>query len=345
MMSSDGRGLADESDGGVPGAQLSAHAVIQVQNLHKSFGDVQALRGVSFEIPSGAVVGFLGPNGAGKTTAIKILTGYLAADQGTARICGHDVESEPLAAKALVGYLPENNPLYTDMRVEQYLSFAWKAQMGKGVAGESKGEAIDRVVQATSLQMVFRRNIGDCSKGYRQRVGLAQALLHDPPLLVLDEPTNGLDPLQVVEIRDLIRNLGQSKTVILTTHVLPEVEALADRVVLIHQGKKVADDSLQQLAQSGDGARARVVVEGSKDQLERSVEEAGCEVRQWLTAPFGDRDHCGAIVRLSGSGGADALRALSQAVTAHGLTLLEMNAETGTLESLFRDLQAGAVGA
>ncbi len=345
MMSSDRRGLTSGTEGGAESAQSSADAVVQVHDLHKAFGEVRALQGVGFEIPSGAVVGFLGPNGAGKTTAIKILTGYLAADQGSARVCGHDVEKEPLAAKALVGYLPENNPLYTDMRVEQYLSFAWQAQKAEGLVRESKKQAIDRVVQSTSLQMVFRRNIGDCSKGYRQRVGLAQALLHDPPLLVLDEPTNGLDPLQVVEIRELIRNLGQSKTVILTTHVLPEVEALADRVVLIHQGKKVADHSLQQLAQSGDGAGARVVVHGGQEQLQASLERAGCEVRQWLTAPLGDSSHSGAVVRLSGGGGAEALRELSQAVTANGLTLLELNAETGTLESLFRDLQAGAVGA
>lgn len=323
---------------------MSTEAVVQVHELHKSFGDVHALRGVSFDIPSGAVVGFLGPNGAGKTTAIKILTGYLAADQGMARVCGHDVEAEPLAAKSNVGYLPENNPLYTDMRVEQYLSFAWQAQAAKGVGGESKRDAIDRVVQATSLQQVFRRGIGNCSKGYRQRVGLAQALLHDPPLLVLDEPTNGLDPLQVVEIRELIRNLGQSKTVILTTHVLPEVEALADRVVLIHHGQKVADGSLQQLAQSGDGARARIVVKGAQEQLQSAAESAGCEVKQWLAAPFGDRQNCGAVVRLPGSGGAEALAELSHAVTTAGLVVLELRSETGTLESLFKDLQAGAVG-
>ena len=330
------------TDSGV--ATAAANAVVQVHDLHKSFGDVRALRGVSFDIPSGAVVGFLGPNGAGKTTAIKILTGYLAADQGWARICGHDVENEPLAAKALVGYLPENNPLYTDMRVDQYLSFAWRAQV-QASEGESKKDAIDRVVQATSLQQVFRRNIGACSKGYRQRVGLAQALLHDPPLLVLDEPTNGLDPLQVVEIRELIRNLGQQKTVILTTHVLPEVEALADRVVLIHHGQKVADDSLHQLAQSGDGVRARIVVKGEQEQLEKCVQQADCEIRQWLPAPFGDSQNCGAIVRMPGSGGAESLTRLSKAAAQANIPLVELNAETGTLEALFKDLQAGAVGA
>ncbi len=323
---------------------MSTEAVVQVSELHKAFGEVQALRGVSFEIPSGAVVGFLGPNGAGKTTAIKILTGYLAADSGSASICGHDVESEPLAAKALVGYLPENNPLYLDMRVEQYLSFAWSAQ-GDGSGSESKRDAIDRVVQATSLQQVFRRNIGNCSKGYRQRVGLAQALLHDPPLLVLDEPTNGLDPLQVVEIRELIRNLGKSKTVVLTTHVLPEVEALADRVVLIHQGQKVADGSLQQLAQSGDGAQARLIAVGEQSQMEKAIQAADCAVKQWLQAPLGDAKHCGAVVKLPGSGGADELAALSQSVQSAGLILLELGAETGTLEALFKDLQAGAVQA
>ncbi len=340
MMSTDSVAQhAAESDG----QSASRDSVVEVCNLHKSFADVHALRGVSFDIPSGAVVGFLGPNGAGKTTAIKILTGYLAADHGCARICGHDVETQPMQAKALVGYLPENNPLYLDMRVEQYLSFAWQAQCQQ--SAESKSQAIDRVVCATGLQSVYRRNIAACSKGFRQRVGLAQALLHDPPLLVLDEPTNGLDPLQVVEIRELIRNLGKSKTVILTTHVLPEVEALADRVVLIHQGKKVADGSLQQLAQAGDGAQARVVVAGTKDELVQLLNDVGCEVVQALNAPLGSVKNCGAIVRLPGSGGSKALAAISAAVAQSNLSLLELNSQTGTLETLFKDLQTGAVSA
>jgi ABC-2 type transport system ATP-binding protein len=318
--------------------------VVEVQDLYKSFGEVKALRGVSFQIPSDAVVGFLGLNGAGKTTVMKVLTGYLAPDQGFARVCGHQVDQEPLAARELVGYLPENNPLYQDMRVDQFLQFAWKAQ-NRSEARESMSAAIDRVVLATGLQPVFRRGIAACSKGYRQRVGLSQALLHDPPLLILDEPTNGLDPIQVVEIRELIRELGKRKTVLLTTHILSEVEALADRVVLIHQGKKVADGRLKELAQAGQGPSARIVFRASQSKCEDLIHQIGGSVLQWLQAPFADPRNSGAIVRLPGAGGQEALLALSKKASEQNLRLLELTPHTGSLEMLFKDLQAGVVKA
>ena len=232
---------------------MSSSPVVEVEGLGRSYGSVRAVDGVSFTVNAGQVVAFLGPNGAGKTTVMKILTGYLAADEGSARICGIDVEQDPIAAKQLVGYLPENNPLYLDQRVGDFLGFVAGA---RGLTGAVKRTALEQVVAATSIEEVWGRFIGHCSKGFRQRVGFAQALLHDPPLLILDEPTNGLDPLQVVEMRELVRTLGKTKTVILTSHVLPEVEALADRVIMITQGRIAADGILEELLGSSNGNQA-----------------------------------------------------------------------------------------
>ncbi|HJM39836.1 MAG TPA: ATP-binding cassette domain-containing protein [Planctomycetota bacterium] len=248
---------------------MSSKTVVEVSGLSKSYGDLQALIGADFSIPSGQVVGLLGPNGAGKTTAMKILTGYLAADEGHASICGISVEKDPTESKRLVGYLPENNPLYLDMRVMDFLRFVGKA---RGLNSSNLKRAVDRSVSSTGLQEVWGRFIGDCSKGFRQRVGLAQALLHDPPLLILDEPTNGLDPLQVVEMRELIRALGRTKTVILTSHVLPEVQTLAERVILLNRGRIVADGSLGDLlGTENDSSVFRVTVKGKEHSKAESL--------------------------------------------------------------------------
>jgi ABC-2 type transport system ATP-binding protein len=320
------------------GPAASAQAVVQAEGLAKAYGDVQALQGVSFSIPAGSVVGFLGPNGAGKTTAIKILTGSLAADAGRALICGYDVETEPQAARASIGYLPENNPLYPEMRVDRFLRFAWEAQRSPLVS-ETREQAIDRVVQATGLASVYRRAIGNCSKGFRQRVGFAQALLHDPPLLILDEPTNGLDPLQVVEIRELIRRLGRTKTVLLTTHVLPEVEALAERVVLIHQGRKVADDRLESLATGEMGRLLQLTVQGRTEQLTQALAGIEHEMVQLRTGAYGLSDACRALLRIPRLD-ASSLAGISAAVHAADLRLLELSPQAGGLESLFQGLDA-----
>ena len=314
--------------------------VVLADGLAKAYGEVRALQGVSFSIPAGSVVGFLGPNGAGKTTAIKILTGSLAADAGRASICGYDVERDAQAARASIGYLPENNPLYPEMRVDRFLRLAWEAQRTDGQS-ETREQAIERVVEATGLAMVFRRAIGNCSKGYRQRVGFAQALLHDPPLLILDEPTNGLDPLQVVEIRELIRQLGRTKTVLLTTHVLPEVEALADRVVLIHQGRKVADDSLDRLSAAGEGRLIQLSVQAPPAALEAVLQGFGAEIVQLRPGAFGSADSTRALLRVERFDAAQ-LAALSQAVQEAGLALLELAPHAGGLESLFQGLDRHA---
>ncbi len=307
--------------------------VVEVEGLEKSYGEVRALDGISFSVDAGSVVAFLGPNGAGKTTAIKILTGYLGADRGRARVCGHDVDRDPLAARSQVGYLPENNPLYPDMRVCDLLRFAFEAQR----TGEaSAADAIDRAVSRTGLAEVYRKFIGACSKGFRQRVGLAQALLHDPPLLILDEPTNGLDPLQVVEIRQLIRDLGAHKTVLVTTHVLPEVEALAERVVMIHRGRKVADGALAQLVQVGtEGLWVHVGVRGSETALRSVLQQAGATEVTGRSSPFADAAACAVQARVRD---ADALPALAAAVHAAGLEMVEFAPQGGSLEMLFQRL-------
>ena len=213
---------------------------IEVQDISKHYGEQKALDAVSFSIKRGEIVGFLGPNGAGKSTLMKILTTYLSADSGLAMVNGSNVETEQKAVQKSVGYLPEHNPLYLDLYVREYLAF--NADVYK-----VKKSRIEEVIQLTGLSPEAHKKIGALSKGYRQRVGLAAALLHDPEVLILDEPTTGLDPNQLVEIRDLIRNIGKDKTVFLSTHIMQEVEALCDQVVIINKGNIVADSSLTDL--------------------------------------------------------------------------------------------------
>jgi ABC-2 type transport system ATP-binding protein len=213
---------------------------IEVSSLEKRYGDQRAINNVSFSLKKGEIVGFLGPNGAGKSTTMKILTGFLPQSSGTAQVAGYDVRENPIKVKSAVGYLPENNPLYTDMYVKEYLAF---------VAGTYRVETkrIEACITMTGLNSEKHKKIGQLSKGFRQRVGLAAALLHDPEVLILDEPTTGLDPNQLVEIRQLIKTIGQEKTVLLSTHILQEVEQLCDRVIIINKGELVADKPIGEL--------------------------------------------------------------------------------------------------
>ena len=315
------------------GVTATGPPVVEVEGLTKSYGDVRALQGIDFTVASGSVVGFLGPNGAGKSTAIRILTGYLGADAGRAKVCGFDVETDPIAVKSRLGYLPENNPLYLDMRVEDMLRFAARA---RGLRGAAIREAVTRGIEQTGLEPVWRRAVGACSKGYRQRVGLAQALLHDPTLLILDEPTNGLDPLQVVEIRNLIRELGQTKTVLLTSHVLPEVEALADRVVLLHRGRIVADGPLESLTGGVDGgAEVRVAILGDEAALRSLLDGVGAEYLQAVAPPFAAAGASACRARVDG---VEQTQALAAAAASAGVPLLELAPQGATLEALFRSL-------
>ncbi len=230
--------------------------MIEADGVSKRYGDLVAVDDVSFKAEAGEVVGFLGPNGAGKTTTMRILTGFLPATDGTARIDGHDIFEDPLAARRAVGYLPETPPLYPEMDVAGYLKYVAKL---KDVPRARRGEAVDRALERCGLADVHRRVIGSLSKGFRQRVGLAQAIVHEPSVLILDEPTVGLDPIQIREIRQLIADLASPPdgaprhTVVLSTHILPEVEAICRRVIMIHAGKKVLDEPIEEL--TGDGRR------------------------------------------------------------------------------------------
>lgn len=218
-----------------------------VNGLTKIYGKQKALDGISFEVKPGEILGFLGPNGAGKSTTMKILTGYLPQSAGTASVCGFDVNSNSMEARRRIGYLPELNPLYTEMFVKEYLLFSAGLQ---GLKGPEAKTAVEDMIQKTGLSPERSKKIAQLSKGYKQRVGLAAALLHNPEVLILDEPTSGLDPNQVIEIRNLIKETGKNKTVIFSTHIMQEVEAMCSRVIIINKGKLVADDAIENLQKS-----------------------------------------------------------------------------------------------
>ncbi|MEP6669473.1 MAG: ATP-binding cassette domain-containing protein [Chthoniobacter sp.] len=218
--------------------------MIKVENLTKRYAGITAINNLNFEVEKGEIVGFLGPNGAGKSTTMKILTSYLPATSGRATIAGFDVFEQSIEARRHLGYLPENTPLYTDMRVNEYLRY--RANL-KGVPGRKLKQAVGDVVELCNLRDVERKLIGALSKGFRQRVGLADALVHDPELLILDEPTIGLDPNQIRQVRELIKNLGGKRTVLISTHILPEVEIMCSRVIVIHKGKIRASDTAENL--------------------------------------------------------------------------------------------------
>lgn len=220
---------------------------IEVQHLTKIYGDQRALDQVSFSIGAAEIVGFLGPNGAGKSTTMKILSGHIAETSGSANILGMDVSQEALEVKKRIGYLPELNPLYGDMYVKEYLSFIADIHKIKDVK-----KAINRVIQSTGLERECRKKISQLSKGYKQRVGLAQALINDPDVLILDEPTSGLDPNQMKEIRSLILSLGKNKTILLSSHIMQEVEAMCSRVIILNKGKIIADDTLEAIKKNWD---------------------------------------------------------------------------------------------
>jgi ABC-2 type transport system ATP-binding protein len=221
--------------------------MIEVRNLTKRFGDLVAIRDISFTAATGQVLGFLGPNGAGKTTTMRVITGFMPATTGTVKVAGYDIFDDSYEVRKRIGYLPESPPLYNDMTVVTYLRFVAKI---RGIAKAQLTDSLDRVLHTCGLAEVSDRVVGHLSKGYRQRVGLAQALIHDPSVLVLDEPTIGLDPRQIIEIRTLIRQLAGERTVILSTHILPEVQQLCEKVVIINRGHIVVEDLLPNLTQT-----------------------------------------------------------------------------------------------
>ncbi len=220
--------------------------MIDVKSISMVYGKFSALSGISFQAQKGEILGLLGPNGAGKTTLMRILTTYLFPTSGTAQVEGFDILENPIEVRHRIGYLPETAPLYLDMLVDEYLSFVGRA---RGISGSALKSRIDWLKEVLGIKSIAKHGLSEISKGYRQRVGLAQALIHDPSVLILDEPTSGLDPLQIIGIRDLIKSLAKDKTIIFSTHILQEVEALADRIVIIHEGKIVAEGTQAELAQ------------------------------------------------------------------------------------------------
>ncbi|QDU67028.1 ATP-binding cassette domain-containing protein [Engelhardtia mirabilis] len=310
--------------------------MIRVSGLTKSYGAHRALAGVDFEIEAGEVVGFLGPNGAGKSTTMRILTGVLRPDEGQVNVAGRDVLREPLQARRQVGYLPEHTPLYRRMRVGDYLEFVGQVH---GLARRERRAAIARVHGQCSLEGTLRRRIDELSKGYRQRVGLAQALLSDPAVLVLDEPTSGLDPNEVARLRALIAELGQTKTVLLSTHVLPEVEEVCSRVLILAGGRLVADDSLEAIGAS-QSQSLQVVLRAPAGAAHELL--AGVVGVARVGVPRDVVDACVAF-ELAIDGDSRTSERVSAAIASKGWALVELTRRTETLASVFQRSTARVV--
>ena len=309
--------------------------MISLENLEKSYGPTHALKGISFSISKGEVVGLLGPNGAGKTTAIKIMVGYLLPSAGKATVAGFDVVEHPLEVQERIGYLPENAPLYHDMLAQEYLAFM--ADMRKLDAG-TRRHRLGEVVAQCGIQNVLTRRIGHLSKGYRQRVGLAAAVLHDPDIVILDEPTTGLDPNQIIEVRQLIRRMGATKTVILSTHILPEVEATCDRAVILIDGRVRADGRLADLTRS----RVEVVTIVTPDPAAAGQALGGLPgVSQVEHAARGDGAH---TFRLELGTEREIGEAVAELARARGWGLRELRRDDRSLEQVFRELTESAAG-
>ena len=311
--------------------------MISIENLTKSYGRTLALNSISFEVPRGQVVGFLGPNGAGKSTTMKILTGYVEASGGTVRVGGVDVAQDPVSARKKIGYLPENNPLYEEMMVQEYLEYTADIRQLEKSARQGR---IQSAVERCGIGDVRSKDIGELSKGFRQRVGLAQAILHDPDLLILDEPTTGLDPNQVVEIRNLIRELGTEKTVIMSTHVLPEVQHTCSRALIISAGKLVADGPPATLTTDGD--IIEVVV--APRQYAGASSQTSDDVQRILSAVTGVEDvHAkpapepGTFAFTLAAKG-DPRHALFDVIVENKLVLLALERRHVSLEETFRKL-------
>lgn len=307
---------------------------IQVAGLLKKYGEQKAVDNISFNIAKGEIVGFLGPNGAGKSTTMKIVTGYLQADSGSATVCGIDVFKAPLESKKKVGYLPESNPLYYEMYVREYLDFIADVH-----DVNSKKKKIEEVIQTVGLTPESKKKIGQLSKGYKQRVGLAAALIHEPEVLILDEPTTGLDPNQIIEIREVIIQLGKNKTVLFSSHILQEVEAICDRVIIINKGILVADDSLSSLKKKNQ--QHHEVLVSFQDPVEISLLQKLHDVTvvtQQKTNGATDSSSNNILYKLQ-TGNPDSVRKqLLELSLQHNLNIVSLRSESHSLEDVFRTL-------
>lgn len=297
---------------------------VKVNGLVKVYGEQRAVNNVTFEAKKQEVLGFLGPNGAGKTTTMKIITGYIPATEGKAEVCGFDVSQQTMDARARIGYLPEHNPLYKEMYVREYLEFT----AGLHRVPHARKQ-VEQMIERTGLSSHRNKQIGQLSKGYRQRVGLAQAMLHDPEVLILDEPTSGLDPNQIIEIRELIKALGREKTVILSTHILSEVEAVCDRAVIINKGVLVADAPIEALKDRFTGQT--IVTVGFQGPVEARLLKAIPQVQQ--VKPLGDHRW-----QLIASAEHDIRAAVFQYAVQQQWVLLELHKEVSSVENVFQQL-------
>ena len=308
--------------------------MIEIRELRKSFGSFVAVDGVTFTVQPGEVLGFLGPNGAGKSTTMKMVTGFLSPSAGTAVVCGHDIQAHPIAAKRCIGYLPEGAPAYPDMTPTSYLRFIAAV---RGFDGAERRKRVDSAAERIGLRGVMHQPIETLSKGYKRRVGLAAALLHDPAVLVLDEPTDGLDPNQKHEVRKLIKGLGSDKTVILSTHILEEVESVCTRAVIIARGRMIADEtpeSLRSRAVNHNAVHVRLVSapEGLDRDLRnlsgvQSVHKASNDGLAWVVRPVGGKSIVGVV---------------SESLRSRGAEIHELRVELGRLDDVFRDLTNAA---
>jgi ABC-2 type transport system ATP-binding protein len=305
-------------------------AMIEVLDLVKVYGPTRAVDSISFRVEQGEILGFLGPNGAGKTTTMRILTGYTPPTSGTARIAGFDVRTEADRTRRAIGYLPESAPLYRDMETREYLAFMGEV---KGLRGRARAAAVDEAISECGLQAVVGRTIRNLSKGYRQRVGLAQALLGNPPVLVLDEPTVGLDPRQIVEIRELIKGMAGRRTVILSTHILPEVSATCGKVVIINQGRIEAQGTPESLvSRLGGGDGIELTVQGAAETAEAALRSVAGVARLTRARELGPLT---AVWSIEPAAGADPRGAAAAAIVGAGLELLELKSTGMTLEDIF----------
>lgn len=298
---------------------------IQVKNLLKEYGEQKAVNQISFTVNKGEIVGFLGPNGAGKSTTMKIITGYLQPTGGNAYVCGMNVIEKPLETKKKIGYLPELNALYYDMYVKEYLGFIAEVH---GIA--NKQQAINKAIETVGLKIEAKKKIGQLSKGYKQRVGLAAALVHDPEVLILDEPTSGLDPNQIIEIREVIRQQGQNKTVLFSSHILQEVEAICDRIIIINKGELVADDTLSNL-RKGTSTQTRVTLETKENLNEQMLASlTGAAIRKVNSTTWKFETNDPETLK----------KQLLELALKNNLNIVSLQSETSNLEDVFRSLTA-----
>lgn len=309
--------------------------MIRVEKLQKYFDGIHAVDDVSFSIAKGEVVGLLGPNGAGKTTTMRIITGYLNADGGQATVDGILVDRSKAETKKRIGYLPENAPLYQDLEVVQYLTYISRL---RGIPPDIQDKRIKEMIDTCGLGDVLGRPIGNLSKGFKQRVGLASAMIHRPPILILDEPTSGLDPNQIAEIRELIKKIGRERTVVLSTHILQEVEATCSRALIINSGRLVGHGTMEELLHhGGKSANYTVTVKAPRPKVEEGIAKLAClKLDEWLCQPADERQR----FTLSGNGGDYSEEIFKWAVEG-GFVLLELSRETASLEDVFRELTNG----